>query len=91
MQPDILDSRPFPAMALMRAPTQRSRPGVPYPRHRWSLGLQQPITLCPCGRQEVVSGSSGSIFVVALCSMCLMEMLSRQDLAWALGELTPVV
>lgn len=47
--------------------------------------------LCVWGWQEEMSGSSSSIFVVCLCPVCLMEMLSRQGLAWVLGELTAVV
>jgi len=52
---------------------------------------KQPIAPCACGRQEEASGACGSIFVVAVCPEYQMEVLCRQDLAWALGELTPVV
>lgn len=52
-------------------------------------GCVSPL-LCVGGWQEKMSSSPSSIFC-GLCPVCLMEMLSRQGLAWVLGELTAVV
>lgn len=86
MQPDLLALCPFSDMALTHTLTQGLLP---------SPSRVPGIAVAHCSacmwEQEEVSGSPGSIFVVNLCPMCLMEMLFRRDLAWARGELTPVV